>query len=81
MNDPETRARYAQGILENEVFQEVCAEQEKAALDRIRNALTTDELVMARAKLLAVADLHKAFQVIVERNQFNQARSGKLPLA
>ena len=80
MSDQERESMQAQAILEMEVFQEVCKELEDSAIREIRSAMPGD-LINARAKLLAVAEVQNALKARIDRYQLNVARSGKVPLA
>lgn len=81
MTDPELRSRQAQSVLDTEVFAEVCREVEDDAIAKVRQSTSQEELLAARAQLLAVADLRKRLQGIVDSYSFTQARSARKPLA
>jgi len=81
MGDVEQRSRQAQTILESEIFQEVCAEVEKEAIDAIRKSTSNEEMMAARAKLLVIGDIQKNLAVIQNRYHYEHARSDKRPLA
>ena len=78
---PEQRAFRAKQLLEDEVLQEILTTLEQDTIREVKTAPTTDALVAARAKLVAIADIPKALEVIRDR-QFVTARSERrAPLA
>jgi len=82
MSDPiEREAQLARSVLENEVFHAICEEQEREAIDGVRKAASSEELLAARARLVAVSDIQKALKARVNRPEFNKARSARKPLA
>jgi len=81
MADSEQRSRQAQAILENEIFQEVCAEIDKEAIDAVRQSTSNEELIAARAKLLAVSLVKSRVEAIQNRFSYERARPARVPLA
>jgi hypothetical protein len=81
MGDVEQRSRQAETILDAEVFEEVCNEIEKEAIDGVRSGTSNEELIFARAKLLSVGLVRKKLEVIRDRAVFERARTANKALA
>jgi hypothetical protein len=80
MQDDE-RARYARAILDNEVFADICAEIEQEAIDGVRKAASSEELLAARAKLLTVDAITKRLKALVANHEYTKSRPARAPLA
>lgn len=79
--DEQRQSQLAQGILENEVFQDLCKRMEADAVEKVRKAASTDEMWAARAKLNVIAELHRDIESLARSYEFTQSRQAHKPLA
>ena len=81
MSDNQSLARYARAVLENEAFVHVCEELDNQAIAKVRASNTQEDLLAARAQLLAVAETRKLLESLVTSYEYTESRSARAPLA